>query len=444
MTSYPLTNDVAGNPRYGQHYYDESVTGGVFHVYQDGARIFVSNSGPDVVSTGGVPGVPTYTPPPPPPPPPAAAPPPPPPPPPPPAAAPPPPTPTNTGGTPAIENTQVGNPRYGEYYTVEPANGGVWHVYSPTDKVFVAAGGPDVESTGGVPGVPTAPGFSNTPSSAPPTVVSQSPQPITGGGSSSSEPTFGQTGGAAAPGATITPTAAPAAPASGPHNNPDLPDVVSTGGVPGVPSIGVHNNPNLPDVVTTGGVSPSGASYTVVSGDTLSGIAAAHGISLSELESLNPEIKNPDLIYPHQVIHLGGASTDTPSVVSQSPQPITGGGSSDPGHTTFGQTGGNSSTPTPPSSHEPAHISGGIGGDVQNIVSAPASVDFPSKSSYPFTGVGAEAEKAGGSLEVDKNQGWGDGNIGASTDVVKGVFEVDSHTNTDPLNIKDGKPKEGQ
>jgi LysM repeat protein len=42
--------------------------------------------------------------------------------------------------------------------------------------------------------------------------------------------------------------------------------------------------------------------YTVVAGDTLSDIAQAFGISLSALEALNHQIKYPDLIFPGQVI----------------------------------------------------------------------------------------------------------------------------------------------
>lgn len=46
-------------------------------------------------------------------------------------------------------------------------------------------------------------------------------------------------------------------------------------------------------------------SYTVVKGDTLSRIAARNHMSLAELLKLNPQIKNPNLIYIGQVIHLG-------------------------------------------------------------------------------------------------------------------------------------------
>lgn len=40
------------------------------------------------------------------------------------------------------------------------------------------------------------------------------------------------------------------------------------------------------------------ATYTVQSGDTLSAIAEANGITLAEVIRLNPQIQNPDLIHP--------------------------------------------------------------------------------------------------------------------------------------------------
>jgi tyrosinase len=42
--------------------------------------------------------------------------------------------------------------------------------------------------------------------------------------------------------------------------------------------------------------------YTVVAGDTLSDIAQAFGTSLSALEALNHQIQNPNLIFPGQLI----------------------------------------------------------------------------------------------------------------------------------------------
>ena len=44
------------------------------------------------------------------------------------------------------------------------------------------------------------------------------------------------------------------------------------------------------------------STYTVVKGDTLWKIAVKNQVGLSELISLNPNIANPDLIYPGQKI----------------------------------------------------------------------------------------------------------------------------------------------
>jgi lysozyme len=44
--------------------------------------------------------------------------------------------------------------------------------------------------------------------------------------------------------------------------------------------------------------------YSVVSGDTLSGIAAKHNLTLATLLNLNPSIKNPNVIYPGQKIRV--------------------------------------------------------------------------------------------------------------------------------------------
>ena len=44
--------------------------------------------------------------------------------------------------------------------------------------------------------------------------------------------------------------------------------------------------------------------YTVVKGDTLSSIAERFGLTLAEIEAKNPQITNPNLIYPGQVINV--------------------------------------------------------------------------------------------------------------------------------------------
>lgn len=59
-------------------------------------------------------------------------------------------------------------------------------------------------------------------------------------------------------------------------------------------------------LATTGTPAPAPADqyYTVVSGDNLSVIAEKHGESLQTLESLNPQIKNPNLIYPGESVRV--------------------------------------------------------------------------------------------------------------------------------------------
>jgi len=48
----------------------------------------------------------------------------------------------------------------------------------------------------------------------------------------------------------------------------------------------------------------SGDTYTVQHGDTLGGIAAAHGVSLEALQQANPQIHNPDVIYPGDHVNI--------------------------------------------------------------------------------------------------------------------------------------------
>jgi LysM repeat protein len=53
--------------------------------------------------------------------------------------------------------------------------------------------------------------------------------------------------------------------------------------------------------------------YVIKSGDNLSTIAQTHGLSLAQLLALNPQFQaNPNLIYPNQVVHLGGAAPVAP------------------------------------------------------------------------------------------------------------------------------------
>ncbi|KIQ97404.1 N-acetylmuramidase domain-containing protein [Lysobacter sp. A03] len=78
----------------------------------------------------------------------------------------------------------------------------------------------------------------------------------------------------------------------------------------------------------------SAGTYSVRSGDTLSGIAQQHGVSLSALAAANPQIRNIDLIFPNQVVKIpgGGSTGNAPRVGGDSridaPAPV-GGSSSD-------------------------------------------------------------------------------------------------------------------
>jgi LysM repeat protein len=215
-------------------------------------------------------------------------------------------------------------------------------------------------------------------------VVSSTPQPSSL--NPALTPTYGATG-AAVP----APASAPAAAAPAPVPTP-APVTVSP------------TQPINPAPVA------SSASYTVVHGDTFSGIAAANGLSTSQLETLNPQIRDPDLIFPGQSVNLGSAVSTSPTTMTP---PVEG--------VTAQSTSGTNDSNT----------------DVSNSAGATETIGFPSTSSYPLAGAGQEAEKA--VEDVSKTSGWGDANSPASTDVAKSVLEIDAHTDTDPLPIDDKK-----
>lgn len=70
---------------------------------------------------------------------------------------------------------------------------------------------------------------------------------------------------------------------------------------PAASSISTLEEPAASSVYTDTGSDGSRA-YVVVPGDMMWKIARAHGITLKELIRLNPQIKNPDLIFPNQII----------------------------------------------------------------------------------------------------------------------------------------------
>ncbi len=55
----------------------------------------------------------------------------------------------------------------------------------------------------------------------------------------------------------------------------------------------------------------SAATHTVKSGDTMWKIAVQYEVGLSEIKSANPQIPNPDLIYPGQVLNIPTTNIST-------------------------------------------------------------------------------------------------------------------------------------
>ncbi|PBJ82014.1 peptidoglycan-binding protein [Lysobacteraceae bacterium NML93-0399] len=101
-------------------------------------------------------------------------------------------------------------------------------------------------------------------------------------------------------------------------------------------------NPQIlnPDVIYPGdqlnvpggaGGGNAGGDYTVQSGDTLSGIAGTHGVSLQSLTAANPQIANPDLIFIGDRIQLPGAGApDGGGAPDGSTGPVTGPDATEP------------------------------------------------------------------------------------------------------------------
>ncbi len=55
--------------------------------------------------------------------------------------------------------------------------------------------------------------------------------------------------------------------------------------------------------------SASALSHTVVRGDTMWKLAVKYQVGTSEIISANPQVQNPDLIYPGQVLTIPDGST---------------------------------------------------------------------------------------------------------------------------------------
>ncbi len=133
--------------------------------------------------------------------------------------------------------------------------------------------------------------------------------------------------------------------------------------------------------------------YTVVSGDTLSGIASEFGVSVSSLVSANG-IANPNLIYAGQTIVIpGGSSTGT---TSSAPSQQLSGSYQDMIHQVFGQYGDQAvRVAMCESSMNPNAYNGilGAAGLFQIIPSTFASTSYAGQSVYnPVTNIRAAYE----------------------------------------------------
>ena len=56
--------------------------------------------------------------------------------------------------------------------------------------------------------------------------------------------------------------------------------------------------------VVTGGAANGSLYYRIAAGDTLGEIAAKYGTTVAKLVALNPNIKNPDLIFVGDLIRI--------------------------------------------------------------------------------------------------------------------------------------------
>ncbi|HEY5442492.1 MAG TPA: LysM domain-containing protein, partial [Candidatus Saccharimonadales bacterium] len=249
------------------------------------------------------------------------------------------------------------------------------------------------------------------------------------------------------------------APSSGQGNDPNA---GSTGSSSGGSQSGSSSTDN--SLPTTGGSSDSGApagggTHTVVHGDTMWGIARASGMPLSKLEALNPQIKNPELIFPGQQINLGGASDA--SVTSGGGSTGTDAGGTHTvvhGDTMWGIAQSNGMplsklealnpqiknpeliTPgqqlnlggTPAAASTPA--AGATDGSDGSAVTQSSAV-FPRSSSYQTPGAASQTETSADA----KPSGWANGSSSVPSDPAKGVIEVVTNPTTDPLKINQNK-----
>lgn len=96
-------------------------------------------------------------------------------------------------------------------------------------------------------------------------------------------------------------------------NNIANPNQIYVGQVLQLRAAAVNHTTTTP---TNSNANTAASSYTVQSGDTLSGIASQFGMSYSQLAQIN-NIANPNRIYVGQVLRVGGAQSTPVNTVSQ-------------------------------------------------------------------------------------------------------------------------------
>ncbi|HUY44786.1 MAG TPA: LysM peptidoglycan-binding domain-containing protein [Streptosporangiaceae bacterium] len=127
------------------------------------------------------------------------------------------------------------------------------------------------------------------------------------------------------------------------------------------------------------------STHTVQPGDTLSGIAAQSGVSLSQLEAANPQIKNPNLIYVGNLVNVpdgkGGSSAAGPSPSA----PVQQSAATDQDDTASAPAGPGSAPASPVSA--PASSGGSAPSSFQQCVAFRESGNNPTASSAGLYGI---------------------------------------------------------
>jgi len=130
------------------------------------------------------------------------------------------------------------------------------------------------------------------------------------------------------------------------------------------------------------------AAYLVQPGDTLSGIAASHGVSLAAVESANPQISNPNLIFAGQSVRIPGGS------------PATQGSTASDGESTYHAPTYTAPTYTAPTYHAStyhASTSGSSGGQGSSSYRSPSSISSATTRTSP-AGSSSSSGYSSGSL----------------------------------------------